>query len=52
MNHENLPRHIAERIVADFGANTEFALQELDKYRAETTSVDSFFKNYQVPKNG
>ena len=46
MNHENLPRHIAERIVADFGANTEFALQELDKYRAEAASVGQEWQDY------
>ena len=46
MNHENLPRHIAERIVSDFGANTEFALQELEKYRAEPTSVGQEWQDY------
>ncbi len=46
MNHENLPRHIAERIVADFGANTEFALQELEKYRAEAASVGQEWQDY------
>ena len=48
MNHENLPRHVAERIVADFGANTEFALQELDKYRADTASVGPEWQDYFV----
>jgi len=46
MNHENLPRHIAERIVADFGANTEFALQELEKYRADGASVGQEWQDY------
>jgi len=46
MNTEILPRHIAERIVADFGANTEFALQELSKYREEATSVGQEWQDY------
>ena len=46
MNHENLPRHIAERIVADFGANTEFALQELEKYRVDPSSVGQEWQDY------
>ncbi|MBX7187917.1 MAG: hypothetical protein K1Y01_22435, partial [Vicinamibacteria bacterium] len=46
MNHENLPRHIAERIVADFGANTEFALQELEKYRTEAAGVGQEWQDY------
>ena len=36
----------SERIVADFGANTEFALQELSKYRAEATSVGQEWQDY------
>jgi len=44
--NENLPRHIAERIVADFGANTEFALQELEKYRADPASVGQEWQDY------
>ncbi|MEO8359336.1 MAG: 2-oxo acid dehydrogenase subunit E2, partial [Vicinamibacteria bacterium] len=46
MTTENLPRHIAERIVADFGANAEFSLQELEKYRADPTSVGQEWQDY------
>jgi 2-oxoglutarate decarboxylase len=46
MTPENLPRHIAERIVADFGANTEFALQELEKYQADPASVGQEWQDY------
>jgi 2-oxoglutarate decarboxylase len=46
MNIENLSRHIAERIVADFGANTEFAIQELEKYQADPASVGSEWQTY------
>ena len=46
MNTENLPHHIVERIVADFSANAEFALQELEKYQAEAASVGSEWQTY------
>ena len=46
MTTENLSRHIAERIVADFGANTEFALQELEKYQIEPGSVGQEWQDY------
>ena len=46
MNTETLSRHIAERIVADFGANTEYALQELTKYRGDAASVGLEWQNY------
>jgi 2-oxoglutarate dehydrogenase E1 component len=46
MNSENLPHHIAERIVADFGANMEFALQELEKYQANAASVGQEWQDY------
>ncbi len=46
MNSENLPRHIVERIVADFGANTEFALQEMEKYRVDAASVGQEWRDY------
>jgi len=46
MNTENLPRHIAERIVTDFGANTDFALQELEKYQQDPGSVGQEWQDY------
>jgi 2-oxoglutarate decarboxylase len=46
MNQESLPRHIAERVVTDFGANTDFALQELEKYRLDPTGVGQEWQDY------
>ncbi len=46
MTTETLSRHIAERIVADFGGNTDYALQELAKYRADAASVGLEWQNY------
>ncbi len=48
MTTETLSRHIAERIVADFGGNTDFALQELSKYRADPSSVGQEWQDYFV----
>ncbi len=46
MTIDTIPRHIAERIVTDFGANTEFALQELAKYREDAASLGLEWQNY------
>ena len=46
MTTDTIPRHIAERIVTDFGANTEFALQELAKYREDAASLGLEWQNY------
>jgi 2-oxoglutarate decarboxylase len=46
MNTENLPPHVAEKLFVDFAANTEFALQELEKYQADPASVGKEWQDY------
>ena len=46
MHSESLPHHIVERLLGDFGANADFALQELERYRNEKTSVNQEWQDY------